>query len=166
MISFVGMDYINLRNLLAAGKWQEADAETARLMLKVAGREKEGYLDVEHINNFPCEELRKIDQLWVKYSNGRFGFSVQKHIYQTLGGTTEYDSKSWEAFGDRVDWCVNGHWSDYDDLEFNTKATKGLLSTWWWPVCLCVGLVGCLFLSGWFGQLWFWFFYCLSFLPR
>ena len=42
VVSAVGMDYINLRNLLAAKKWKEADKETARVMLKVAGREKEG----------------------------------------------------------------------------------------------------------------------------
>jgi len=42
VVSAVGMDYINLRNLLAARKWKEADKETARVMLKVAGREKEG----------------------------------------------------------------------------------------------------------------------------
>jgi predicted metallopeptidase len=41
LISAVGMDYINLRNLLVVKKWKEADEETARVMLKVAGREKE-----------------------------------------------------------------------------------------------------------------------------
>ncbi|MEG4987482.1 serine/threonine-protein kinase [Microcoleus sp. BR0-C5] len=87
VISAVGMDYTNLQNLLAAKKWREADEETARVMLKVAGREKEGGLNTESIDNFPCEDLRTIDQLWVKYSNGRFGFSVQKRIYKSLGGT-------------------------------------------------------------------------------
>ena len=86
VVSAVGMDYINLRNLLASKKWPEADEETARVMLKVAGREKERYLDTESIEKFPCEDLGTIDQLWVKYSNGRFGFSVQKRIYQSLGG--------------------------------------------------------------------------------
>src|SRR4028119_1159948 len=45
VISAVGMDYYNLRDLLAAGKWKEADKETARVMLKVAGRENYGGLD-------------------------------------------------------------------------------------------------------------------------
>ena len=86
VISAVGMDYINLRNLLAAKKWKEADEETRRVMLKVAGREEGGWLDRKSIDKFPCEDLRTIDQLWVKYSNGRFGFSVQERIYQSLGG--------------------------------------------------------------------------------
>jgi len=54
-------------------------------MFEVAGRTKEESLRTEDIDNFPCEDLRTIDQLWVKYSNGRFGFSVQKRIYQSLG---------------------------------------------------------------------------------
>ncbi|NMF67536.1 GUN4 domain-containing protein, partial [Brasilonema octagenarum] len=68
------MNYTQLRDLLAAGNWKQADEETARVMLAVAGREKQGWLDVKHIDNFPCLDLRTIDQLWVKYSNGRFGF--------------------------------------------------------------------------------------------
>jgi serine/threonine protein kinase len=127
LISAVGMDYRNLRNLLAAGKWKEANEETARVMLKVAGREKKGHLNDEHIDNFPCEDLRTIDQLWVKYSDGRFGFAVQKRIYQSLGGTRKFDFTIWEAFGDRVGWHVYEKWLNYDDLKFNTKAPEAHL---------------------------------------
>ena len=129
LVSAVGMDYINLRNLLAAKKWQEADAETAIVMLKVAGREKEGWLNTESIDNFPCEDLRTIDQLWVKYSNGRFGFSVQKRIYQSLGRTSKYDQKVWEAFGDRVGWRKKNSWLYYNDLTFSEKAPEAHLPT-------------------------------------
>jgi hypothetical protein len=117
------MDYINLQNLLAAKKWQEADEETARVMLKVAGREKEGWLNTKSIDKFPCEDLRTIDQLWVKYSNGRFGFSVQKRIYQSLGGTREYNNEVWERFGDRVGWRKNNEWVYYKNLTFSEKET-------------------------------------------
>ncbi len=134
VISAVGMDYINLRNLLAAKKWKEADEETLRVMLKVAGREKERWLDTESIDNFPCEDLRTIDQLWVKYSNGRFGFSVQKRIYQSLGGTREYDQEVWQKFGDKVGWIKNNQWLDYDEqwlgydeLTFSEKAPEAHL---------------------------------------
>ena len=127
VISAVGMDYINLRNLLAAKKWFSADKETARVMLKVAGKEKEGWLDRKDIDNFPCEDLRTIDQLWVKYSNGRFGFSVQKRIYQSLGGTREYDEKVWDKFGDRVGWRKNNKWLYNNDLTFSERSPEGNL---------------------------------------
>ena len=72
-----GADYTQLWDLLAAQKWKKADEETARVMLQVANREEECWLDPESIDNFPCEDLQTIDRLWVHYSNGRFGFSVQ-----------------------------------------------------------------------------------------
>jgi hypothetical protein len=40
----------------------------------------------------------------VKHSKGRFGFSVQKHIYESLGGTTEYDEQVWNNFEESVVW--------------------------------------------------------------
>jgi len=118
-----GLDYTNLRDLLAARRWKEADRETLRLILKAAGREKEGLLDTKSIEKFPCEELSTIDKLWVKYSNGHFGFSVNKRIYQSLGGTTQYNTEIWEKFGDTVGWRKNGKWLYYDDLTFSEKNT-------------------------------------------
>lgn len=121
------IDYTKLRDLLASAKWKEADEETAQMMLKAANREKENYLIVEDIDSFPCEDLRTIDQLWVKYSNGHFGFSVQKRIYQSLGGTREYDKTIWEAFGERVGWRVKNDWIKYHDLTYTTQAPEGHL---------------------------------------
>ncbi len=141
-----GVDYTNLRDLLVAKKWKEADEETARVMLKVAGMEKKGWLNTESIEKFPCEELRTIDQLWVKCSNGRFGFSVQKRIYQSLGGTSGYDEKVWNKFGDRVGWIKNNWWREknwvaYEDLTFSEKApeahlpARGLGGAWTSGAC-------------------------------
>lgn len=81
--------YEQLSYYLATGMWEEADKETDRLMLQVAGREQQGYLDLDDIRQFPCEDLRTIDQLWLQYSNGHFGFSVQKEIYLSVGGILE-----------------------------------------------------------------------------
>jgi hypothetical protein len=107
-------------------------------MLAVAKREKEGWLNTNSIDNFPCEDLRTIDQLWVKYSDGRFGFSVQKRIYQSLGGTREYKTDIWEKFGDKVGWRKRGKWLYYRDITFDKKAPEGHLPglgvswVWWW----------------------------------
>ncbi|MDZ7960724.1 MAG: GUN4 domain-containing protein [Aulosira sp. DedQUE10] len=134
-----GVDYTRLRNLLEAGKWQEADEETLAVMLKASGREKKdwlkgwlkGALNVESINNFPCTDLRTIDQLWVKYSNGRFGFSVQKRIWESVGGTPDADYETHRKFGDRVGWRVKESWIDYPDVGiFSTSAPSGHLPLW------------------------------------
>ena len=113
-----GVDYTRLENLLAVGKWKEADKETLAVMLKAAGREQEGYLNTSSIENFPCKDLRTIDQLWVKYSGAPFGFSVQKRIWEETG-------KDYEKFGDRVGWrkefLFAKEWVSYDDLTFDNK---------------------------------------------
>ena len=132
-------DYRKLRSLLIAQKWAEADIETDRLMLEIAGRQIERYLDIEQIENFPIAELKTIDYLWTKYSSGRFGFSVQKRIYQSLGGNDIYNEKIWEEFGYCIGWvseekryfnlgrrrCLE--WKDFDQLTFNLNAPKGHL---------------------------------------
>lgn len=122
------VDYAKLRDLLAAGNWKEADQETARVMLQAANRVKEGYLTVNDIDNFPCEDLRTINQLWLSYSEGKFGFSVQKEIYHRLGGTREYNREVWESFGDAVGWRQGGSWLNSKNLTFaSIKAPSGHL---------------------------------------
>ena len=135
--SEVGINCTKLRDLLAAQKWEEADQETIQVMLAVTNREKERGLyvrrlyvrHIDNIDNFPCEYLRYIDQLWVKYSDGRFGFSVQKKIYQSLGGTESYDKKIWNTFEDKVGWRPRGNSLSPLDITFyfNNKAPKGHL---------------------------------------
>ena len=124
-----GADYTRLRDLLAAGEWRKADEETTRVMLPVARREEEyGYLTAEDIARFPCTDLRTIDRLWVHYSQGRFGFSIQKKIYQSLVGMRRYNPdrwKTWEAFGDRVGWRRDENWLLRDEIIFGSSASAG-----------------------------------------
>ncbi len=62
-----GIDYSRLRDLLKAGNWKEADAETVKVMLQAANRSQEWWLRVEDIYNFPCIDLRTINKLWLDY---------------------------------------------------------------------------------------------------
>ncbi|MEI6444445.1 MAG: GUN4 domain-containing protein, partial [Nostocales cyanobacterium ELA583] len=122
-------DFRQLDQLLSAGKWQEADQETTKLILKCANREKEGYLDIDDCRNFPQEELRIIDQLWLKYSQNRFGFSVQKKIWVDNGGELDGidDSDTRCKLADKVGWRKGGNWLHYSELTFNTNALPGHL---------------------------------------
>jgi hypothetical protein len=118
-----------LEALLKAGKWRDADLETWNLMLKLTKREQSGWLRLEDVKNFPRQELRKMDQLWVKYSNGKFGFSVQKQIWLDLGGKLdgEPDFDTYFKLGDRVGWRKNNEWLSYDSYTFSTNALRGHL---------------------------------------
>jgi len=103
-------------------------------MLKAANREKEGFLDSVSIEKFTCTDLRTIDQLWIKYSNGRFGFSVQKRIWESVGGKPgDIDYRLLKTkFGDRVGWLKwetewLEQWQSYDDIIFDLNAPQGHL---------------------------------------
>jgi hypothetical protein len=115
--------YAKLETLLKAQDFRAADEETTRVMLAVANRENEGWLRTEDAEKFPCKELRSIDKLWLKYSGGKFGISVQQQIYQSLGGTKEYNRDVWRSMGDRVGWRQWGQWLSYRDLNFSQTAS-------------------------------------------
>ncbi len=135
-----GIDYTRLRDLLAAKNWKEADQETYLVMIKAVGKKEGKYFSTDEFLNFPCTDLRTIDRLWVKYSNGHFGFSVQKEIYLSVGGKADgkYYQEAWEKLGDRVGWRVKSSWIDYTDVTFDTSSHKGHL-----PVWVVGGVLGC-----------------------
>lgn len=124
-----GIDYSKLRDLLAARNWKEADYETYLVMLQAVGREENDWLRPDELLNFPCTDLHTIDRLWVKYSNGRFGFSVQKNIYLEVGGKLgrKYDQEAFVEFCDRVGWRVEGTWISKFDVNFDTSVQLGHL---------------------------------------
>ncbi|MEC4983257.1 MAG: serine/threonine-protein kinase [Oscillatoria sp. PMC 1068.18] len=122
-----GINYTTLRDLLAAGKWQAADRETWQIMSAIANAETDGWLEAENLHNFPCQDLYTIDQLWRKYSNKRFGFSVQKQIYQNLGGKLKCDREIWAKFGDTVGWREDEQWLTENELTYNLSAPSGHL---------------------------------------
>ncbi|HEY9638036.1 MAG TPA: GUN4 domain-containing protein [Coleofasciculaceae cyanobacterium] len=126
-----GVDYTRLRKLLADGEWQKADRETEVVMLKASGREDEGWLTEENMETFSCQDLRTIDELWVKYSNGRFGFSVQKRIWKVIENSIQDNNVDiWKYFGDKVGWRVNDGWIGYSNLTFSVDAPEGHLPGW------------------------------------
>jgi hypothetical protein len=123
--------YAKLEELLQKQQWKEADQETYRLMITAVGKEEGQWFEEEELLNFPCDALRAIDGLWVKYSQGRFGFSVQKQIYVECGGKLdgeEPSQKVWEVFGDRVGWKQNGNWMNYTEIskQISLSSPKGI----------------------------------------
>ncbi len=126
-------DLRKLDQLLSDKKWKEADQETGRVMLKIMNREKEEWLTKDNCRNFPKNELRIIDQLWLKHSNDKFGFSVQKKIWLKLGGKLDcsYDSDTYVKLANEVGWRKGGSWLSYSDLTFKISAPVGHLPCVW-----------------------------------
>ncbi|NEP12278.1 MAG: hypothetical protein F6K14_19135 [Symploca sp. SIO2C1] len=86
-----------LAYLLENQQWLKADAETEAIMLKIAGLKEEDCLSKKDIEKFPCQDLHTIDQLWMRYSNNLYGFSVQKQIWDNVerwkGGWTQINCR-------------------------------------------------------------------------
>jgi GUN4-like/NACHT domain len=124
-----------LQELLENSQWQEADQETYRLMITTVGKEVGQGFEPEELLNFPCEELKIIDGLWVKHSQGHFGFSVQKNIYLSdqCGGIIDmqYDRNSLAKFCHEIGWSwLQGTILPNYDLE-SPIGHLPFLSTYW-----------------------------------
>ena len=92
LISSCGVDYKQLRSLLAFKKWQEADEETYRLILSMSRQMR--------FEEIACLDLQTIDKLWTRYSEGRFGLNIQSKIWQQTTNKTD----SWQQFCKQVGW--------------------------------------------------------------
>ena len=54
----------------------------------------------------PGIDLVSLDRLWLFYSRGRFGFSVQGRLLRACGGR-------WEQLWPRLGWKRDGVWTRY-----------------------------------------------------
>lgn len=128
--------YQRLQALLEAGDLQAADAETVHVILQEAGVSDRENLTPDQIKRFPCSVLQVIDQLWLKYTGGRFGFSVQLKQYQEAGGTIDsaiaQDSDPLRRLGDRLGWRANGIWKTIDQARYAVEDPVGCYPVVWW----------------------------------
>lgn len=118
--------------LMREKRWQEADERNWNFILTSAGRG--GSLELDDIKSKNlCGDLKKLDDLWVKNSQGHFGYSVQKKIYLSTGNYLDFD---WEK-GEWKKWNQDGYseflqsvgWKKgYEELPMNlSESSKGEL---------------------------------------
>lgn len=142
------IDYIPLWRLLEAKQWQAANEKTCRLMVEVAQRNrfqqlwqtKEwqkandatrqsllgkaaqpiGSVGLTDLKNFPCVDLLTMDYLWLWFSDGHFGFSVQSQIWRWLDADLN-------EFARQVEWLTQNGWIASNQLKGLPKAERGHL---------------------------------------
>lgn len=125
-------DYAQLRDFLGARQWQQADEETAKLMLNRVGRQFEGSFEPGEIEQIPCSDLHALDKLWLVSSGGHFGFSVQKRIWKSTIATNPNVDDGGQRFGEITGQFVDGELIEYKRVTFNLSALAGHLPTLWW----------------------------------
>lgn len=125
--------YTTLSNLLILRQWERANQETTAIVLDLAGRTEDGWLWLEDFAQFPYQELRLLNQLWLNHSSGRFGFSVQQRIWRKVAALEDYEAEC--CVGNQVEWRhADGDWLTYDEIRFDFSAPRGhlpLAFAWW-----------------------------------
>lgn len=142
-----GVALKRLAALLASGAWKEADILTEEVMRQAVSQAAD-YLSDDDFRAFPCSVLSLIDDLWQRYSDGRFGFSAQLAIWDSLnaiGTEPVADSDVERQFGDGVGWRIGGRWLSYDEYSFDLSAPTGHLPRYlyrhaagWWLGRSCI----------------------------
>ncbi|MCP9849031.1 GUN4 domain-containing protein [Cyanobium sp. Morenito 9A2] len=127
--------YTPLRDLLAAGRIQEADEQTERILFDCINSSLDD-VTPEDIETFPVTPLRILDQIWRSHSGDRFGFGVQLRIYRELGGTIDtliaQDVELHRAFCERIGWSRNGQPIEPQDQDVSETAATGALPRRCW----------------------------------
>lgn len=121
--SSCGVNYNSLQQLLALQDFQAADRVTIQKMCEVAGPTavQRKWLYFTEAENFPTVDLQTINNLWLVHSEGKFGFSVQREIWLSLG-------KNWENFWAKIGWKNGNTWTRYpNQFTWDLNAPKGHL---------------------------------------
>lgn len=106
-----------LEPVVAQYRWRDADQLTSQALIALAHSRDLSF----SYWNISCDRLREIDTLWTKHSDGQFGFSVQKDIYEATGNIPgQYDEASYLRFAHAVGWNrINGNIEDINSVGDN-----------------------------------------------
>ena len=118
-----GVDYAPLQRALINGQFEEADRLTSAHLRQLAGADAEtrGYVYYSEVAPMAAADLESLDRLWVVYSQGRFGFSVQLRLLRSLAGR-------WDQLWPRLGWKQAGVWTRYPNaFTWSLEAPEGHL---------------------------------------
>ena len=117
------VDYQPVQGCLMAHEFEEGDRQTLTLMCELAGPTAvdRKWLYFTEVPQFPILDLQTLDRLWLIYSSGKFGFSVQRQLWTAVKG-------DWETFWPEIDWKDGNHWTRYPgEFQWTLDAPKGHL---------------------------------------
>lgn len=106
--SEAGIDYIPLQQQLAAQDFLAADRLTLEKLCELAGPAavQRKWLYFSEVETFPIADLKTINSLWLIHSQGKFGFSVQRDLWLSLG-------KNWDKLWQKIGWKTGNNWTRY-----------------------------------------------------
>jgi hypothetical protein len=117
------IDYTPLQQLLTLQEFQEADRLTLDKLCELAGgtAPQRKWLYFTEVESLPAVDLQTINTLWQVYSEGKFGFSVQREIWLSAG-------KNWEKLWPLIGWKQGNNWTRYpQEFIWDLSAPRGHL---------------------------------------
>ena len=128
--SEMGIDYVPLATLLATGDFLGADQFTRDNLIKIAGPDavKRSFVYFTEADKLPEKDLCTMERLWLQFSDGNFGYSVQKRVW-------DVENANFDKFIRRIGWTKteNGSerklkWFGQNEFIYSVeKAPKGHL---------------------------------------
>jgi len=121
--SATDLDLVGLQRALAEQRFEDADRLTSTLLRQLAGpqAQQRGYVYYSEVPPIPAVDLQSLDRLWVVYSRGRYGFTVQARLLRSCGGR-------WERLWPRIGWKQAGIWTRYPgSFTWSHEAPEGHL---------------------------------------
>lgn len=117
------IDYQPLQKLLAQQDFQAADVVTLQKLCELAGEAaiQRKWLYFTEVDSFPNTDLQTLDRLWLLHSEGKFGFSVQRQIWLSLG-------RDFGQLWYKIGWKTKNNWTRYpQEFTWNLTAPQGHL---------------------------------------
>ncbi len=117
------IDYQPLQQLLARQDFQGADILTIQKLCELAGEAavQRKWLYFTEVESFPSTDLYTLDRLWLINSEGKFGFSVQRKIWLSVG-------KDFAQLWSKIGWKSDNNWTRYpQEFTWSLDAPQGHL---------------------------------------
>lgn len=121
--SSAGINYAQLQDLLARENFLEADKLTIEKLCEIAGEnaQKRKWLYFSEVDSIPITDMQTINNLWLVYSEGKFGYSVQREIWLAVG-------KNWDKLWPKIGWKKGNTWTRYpQEFTWDLSAPTGHL---------------------------------------
>lgn len=123
LVSAKNIDYTILQQLLRDRWFQQADVVTIQKLCELAGTSamERKWLYFTEVNSLPVADLQTIDWLWRVHSEGKFGYSVQRKIWLSVG-------KDFTKLWTKIKWKDGNNWTRYpNQFIWDLNAPKGHL---------------------------------------
>lgn len=117
------IDYSHLQMKLAHQDFLEADKLTMQKLCELAGEAaiQRKWLYFSEVDSIPIADLETINTMWLVYSEGKFGYSVQREMWLGVG-------KNWDKLLPKIGWKNGNTWTRYpNEFTWDLTAPRGHL---------------------------------------